>query len=502
MSLPLTPASAFEAYCDAFARGDHLAMADLFTDDGVFEASSLDAPIRGKSNLAAQLRIIANACRDIHTDVRIAIEHGERGHFEGSYTAEIIGTGGKLDGSPHRIDFKFVAIVEMLEGKISRLIEIFDTRPLHPEERQRVWTLNRRTPYWDGTVTAKAKEWSVYNNMYFPMIYSHTPYEDYAALLEGVTLWDVGLERQTQLRGANAHAFLDYLCCRDMSDMQVSDCRYSLVCDDHGKMMCDPVVLWPSEDIIWLSHGSVDLTLWARGIVHGSDWDVEVCEPDVAPLQIQGPLSLKVMLKLCNADLEGMKNYSCIIADVAGQSAVVSRTGWSGGYGFEVYPFSSDRAMELWQAILDAGEEFAIKVTGPIVNRAIERGVTDTCYYSNSDMNALEDLGARLVDLDGETDFIGKQALLKIREQGVKRHSVGLLFQEKVPRLEWFWDLRDSRDNPGEVRWATYSFELQRYIGIAVVDKQVEIGELLDIDHPDGKCQAVVCKVPFIDRAD
>jgi aminomethyltransferase len=498
----MTPTVAFNAYCEAFRNGDYLTMADLFTVDGIFEASSLDAPIRGKNQLCAELRIISKSSKNIHTKIRVAIENGDRGHFEGSYAAEIIGSGGKLDGSPHRIDFKFVAIVEMQDGKISRLSEIFDTRPLHPEERQRVWTLNRKSPYWDGTVAAKCKEWSVYNNMYFPMIYSRTPYEDYSALLEGVTLWDVGLERQTQLQGADAFAFLDYLCCRDMSDMLVGDCRYSLVCDNHGKIMCDPVVLWPDSDTIWLSHGSVDLTLWARGIVYGSNWDVEVCEPDVAPLQIQGPLSLEVMRKLCDVDLHAMKNYSCIITDVAGQRAVVSRTGWSGGFGFEVYPFSSDRAMELWQAILDAGEEFAIKVTGPIVNRAIERGVTDTSYYSNSDMNAFEDLGGKFVDLDGEADFVGKQALLEIRKQGVERHSVGLLFHEDVPRLEWFWDLRDQRGNPGQVRWATYSFPLERYIGIAVVDKQVDIGEILTIEHANGRCRAKVCKLPFIDPVD
>jgi len=497
----MTPTNAFQVYCDAFCEGDHIAMADLFTDDGVFEASSLDTPIRGKDELESQLRIISNSCRNIQAEIRVAIETAERGHFEGTYEAEILGTGGKLDGSAHRIDFKFVAVVEMRDGKIARLSEIFDTRPLHPEERQYTWAMNRRTPYWDGTVAAKCKEWSVYNNMYFPMIYSRTPYEDYCALLEGVTLWDVGLERQTQLKGPDAHAFLDYLCCRDMSDMKVGDCRYGLLCDDFGKMMSDPVVLWPSEDTIWLSHGNTDLTLWARGIVMGSDWDVEVTEPDVAPLQIQGPLALEVMSKLGDADFGAMKNYTCIVTEVAGQAAVVSRTGWSGGFGFELFPYSSAGAMELWQAILDAGAEFDIKVTGPIVGRAVERGVTDSGYYNNSDMNPLEDLSAKLVDVDKPADYIGKAALQEIQRQGIKRRSVGLLFKGDVPRLEWFWQLSDARGNPGEVRWAIYSFALQQYIGIAVVDREVEIGEILSINHPRGGCQAEVTTVPFTARS-
>ena len=495
----MTPTQAFEAYCEAFARGDHHALADLFAADGVFEASSLDAPICGRDNLRSQLRVISNSSKNIHTEIRVAIETGEHGLFEGAYEAEIIGTGGKIDGSAHRIDFRFVASVEMRDGKIARLAEIFDTRPMHPEERQRAWTLNRRTPYWDATVAAKCKEWSVYNNMHFPMIYSRTPYEDYCALLEGVTLWDVGLERQTQLQGPDAHAFLDYLCCRDMSPMQPGDCRYGLVCDDQGKIMCDPVVLWPFADTIWMSHGSVDLTLWARGIVMGSKWRVEVSEPDIAPLQIQGPLALQVLRKLCNEDLESMRNYTCLSSEVAGRAAVISRTGWSGGYGFEVYPLSSAGAMDLWNAILDAGEEFAIKVTGPIVSRAIERGVTDMTYYNNSDMNPFEDLGAKFVNLDKASDFVGKSALQKIKAQGIKRHSVGLLFKDDVPRLEWNWQLTDQRGNSGEVRWVIYSFALQQYIGIAVVDRGVGYGDLLTVEHPNGRCEAEVTRVPFVD---
>ncbi len=363
--------------------------------------------------------------------------------------------------------------------------------------------INRRSPYWEGTVAAKCKEWSVYNTMHFPMIYSRTPYEDYCALLEGVTLWDVALERQTQLSGRDAHAFLDYLCARDMSDMTVGDCRYTLVCDEQGKLMCDPVVLYPWKDTIWLSHGNMDLTLWARGLVMGTDWQVDVCEPDVAPLQIQGPFALKTLSKICAADLAAMKNYTCIVTAVAGQQAVVSRTGWSGGYGFEVLPLSSTRALELWNAILAAGDEFGIKVTGPVIHRAIERGVTDINYYMNSDMNALEDLGAKLVDLDKRADFIGKEALRKIAAAGPERHSVGLLFEGDVPRMEWFWDLQSvNGGDGGEVRWAIHSFQLKLNIGIAVVDKNIKLGDRVAVLHPGGTAFAEVTTVPFVKRAD
>jgi aminomethyltransferase len=498
----MTPVAAFAAYCEAFAQGDGAAMAALFTDDGVFEAPTLDRPVRGRAALEKQLRIIAQSMRDISTDVRIAVEDGDKGWFEGAFHAEVIGTGFKVDGSPHRVDFRFVATVEMRDGAIARLVEFFDTRPLHVEERQRMWAINRRSPYWEASVAAGAMEWSVYNSMHFAMTYGRMPYEDYAELLEGVTLWDVGLERQTQLKGRDAHAFLDYLTCRDMSTMRPGDCRYALVCDEAGALMVDPVVLWPFEDTIWLSHGNFDLTLWARGIAMHGAWDVEVCEPDVAPLQVQGPLSLAVLAKICPAPLADMKNYTCLVTKVAGEAAVVSRTGWSGGFGFEVFPLSSARARRLWDAILEAGEEHAIKVTGPIVHRAVERGVTDFNYYMSCAMNPLEDVACHLVDLDKEADFIGRQALRRIAADGVKRHSVGLVFEGEVPRLEWFWDLQDGRGGHGVVRWAVHSFALKRSIGIAVVDKAVKVGDMVEVAHPFGTTRAEVTTIPFVDRGD
>ncbi len=491
---------AFKAYCDAWAQHDHVTLAELFTEDGVFEASTLDAPVKGQKDLKSQLRVISSSHSNIETETRIAIETEKGAYIEGTYKANIVGAGGKIDGSPVRADFRYVATIEMQDGKISRLAEIYDSRPFYAEERQRVFAMNRRSPYWQGTVDAKCMEWSVYNNMFFPMVYSRAPYEDYAALMEGVTLWDVGLERQTQLKGLDAVKFLDYLSSRDMSAMKPEDCRYALICDEAGLVLCDPVVLMPEEDLVWLSHGNTDLTLWARGIVLNSDWDVEVSEPDVAPLQVQGPDSINVMNALCAEPLDDLKNYKCTITEVAGQTAVVSRTGWSGGFGYEIYPYGSENAMALWNAILEAGKSFGIKVTGPIVHRAVERGVTDTDYYSGSNMNALEEVASHLVDLDKASDFIGKEALKKISEEGVKRHSVGLFIDGEVPRLEWHWPLRGGDGAEGMVRWAVHSFALDRSIGIAIVDVSIKVGDRVEVDHPGGTVSAEVTTIPFAPR--
>lgn len=497
----MTPTSAFDAFCRAFKKGDHVAMAELFAEDGIFEASSLDKPARGRDAVQKQLRILSHAQKNINIEIRVAIDHGDTGYIECAYEAAVVGAGGKIDGSPIRADFRFVAVVQMAGDLISRLTEHFDTRPHHPEERQRMWMFNRRTPYWDATVKAGCMEWTVYNNMHFPTLYGRMPYEDYAALLEDVTLWDVALERQTQLKGPDALAFLDYLSCRDMSSMQVGDCMYALICHDDGKLLADPVCFRPWEDTIWLSHGNCDLTLWPRGIAMNSDWNVDVTEPDVAPMQIQGPRALDVLDPICDASLSELKNYKCVATKVAGQDAVVSRTGWSGGFGFEVLPLSSERGLELWDAILEAGEPHGIKVTGPIWHRAVERGVTDFNYYMGSDINPLEDVAAKFVHLDKNVDFVGKKALTKIKAEGVKRHSVGLFIESEVPRLEWFWDLKDAKGNTGIVRWVAHSFELDRSIAIAIVDNNITTGDTVEIETPYGLMKGEVTTIPFVKRA-
>ena len=232
----------------------------------------------------------------------------------------------------------------------------------------------------------------------------------------------------------------------------------------------------------------------------GSDWDVEICEPDVAPMQIQGPLSVPLMDEVCDENVSVLKNYKCMQTTVDGMDVVVSRTGWSSGEGFEIYPLSSDYCVPIWEKLERLGEKYNLRVVGAVMHRAIERGVTDIGYYMNSEMNALEDLSNKFVHLDSDNDFIGKEALLKIRDNGVQRKGVGLLFESDVPRMEWFWDLVDANGHPGVVRWAIHSFALDQRIGIALVDASVELGDTVTVSHPQGVTTATVTEIPFVDR--
>jgi glycine cleavage system aminomethyltransferase T/ketosteroid isomerase-like protein len=484
-------------YCDAFRRGAGDEIADLFAEDAVLDLPLLDGRVVGKKAIVAEIKTAIRGLKNIRVILENTIETDRVAFAEGIFCADHIGIHPMVDGTPVRLDFRFVATVTTDSGKITRWTEYFDTKPLKPRERTHLYPISRRSVYWEGTVRAGVSEFMVYNHTYVPLVYHHSPAEEYAALIERVTLWDVGGERQTQIQGPDAIRFAQLLTTRDLSTLKVGDCKYTLVCDPQGKILCDPVLLYPWEGVIWLSHGDVDLTLWATGVALNSGLQVEVSEPDVEPVQVQGIRSLDMLRGLVEAPLDRLGFYKCVVTKVAGVDAVVSRTGWSGGLGFEILPLSSEHAMALWNALIEAGRPYGLMVTGPNVFRAVEKGVTDTAYYSNSGMNPYEAGHARLVDL-GKGEFVGREALRKVAAEGAKRKTIGLFIDGELPNLEWYWPLTDKNGNPGEVRWAVHSFELDRNIGIAIGDASLELGDLVQISHQAGTAMATVTKVPFV----
>jgi len=493
----LTAGTALKTYCDAFQRGAIEEFSELFAEDAIFDLPLHDGRIVGRQAIVDEIRAALLGLRNIKVVIEHAIEDGAHCLAEGFFEAEHVGLPPHVDGRPMRLDFRFVASVTVANGKVTRWSEYFDTKPLKPAERTHLYPISRRSPYWDGTVAAGVSEFMVYNHTYFPLVFHHSLAEEYVALTERVTLWDVGCERQTEIRGPDALRLAQHLTTRDLASLKVGDCKYTLACDPQGQIICDPVLIHPSKDLIWLSHGDADLTLWAQGIAMHGGFDVEVGEPDVWPLQIQGPKSLEMLRGIVAASLDELGFYKCIVTKVIGIDAVVSRTGWSGGVGYEIFPFSSERAMELWNALIEAGKPYGLMVTGPNISRAVEKGVTDTAYYSNSDMNPFEAGHGRLVDLD-KGEFIGREALAKIKAGGPKRKTIGLLIDGDLPHFEWYWPMRDGEGREGEVRWAAYSFALKRYIGIAVADIGFEVDDTVEIHHPVGVSKARVTTVPFV----
>ena len=358
--------------------------------------------------------------------------------------------------------------------------------PLHPNVR--------RSPYFAATERAGAVEYMVYNHMYMAIAFANDPGEEYEALTERVVLWDVGAERQTELRGPDAVRFANFLCTRDLRELAPGACRFTMVCDRAGTIMTEPIVLCPRENVVWISHGDVDLTLWAIGLAEAHGFNVEVGEPDVAPIQVQGPKSTELLSSLAEG-VEDLAWYRCVETTVAGHPCVVSRTGWSRGLGYEVYPLGSERAMELWDALERAGEPLGVLVCGPNLSRAVEHGITDTHYFVNSGMTPYEAGAARLVDLES-APFVGADALGEAAVNP-RRHTLGLVLDDAPGRLEQFWPVESAGQRAGEVRWSAYSYALERDVAIALLDRSVEVGDRVTVLGPERQISALAQELPF-----
>lgn len=366
-------------------------------------------------------------------------------------------------------------------------------------ERELLSYTVRRSPYFERTLAAGAVGFMVYNHTYMPIDYGRDPEVEYRAITEGVTLWDVGAERQAQLRGPDALAFADYLSPRDLLDLGVGRCRFTPVCDPHGEIMADCIVLRPFADTVWYSHSDCDISLWAYGLALARGARVEVEEADVAPLQLQGPLARGVLEPLYGGDLSVLQRFDCAVAHVASVPCVVSNTGWSKEAGYEIYPLGSERCLELWDALVAAGEAHDLLVTGPNITRAVEQGITDTQYRMNSHMTALEAGLEPLLQLDG-APFMGREALVEERARGPRRRTIGLAVEgAPFPFLEEFWPVLDREGaEVGVARWAVFSYALGHNIAIALVAAGVGDDAELVVRAPDGDRAARVHPIPFV----
>jgi len=339
--------------------------------------------------------------------------------------------------------------------------------------------------------------------MYQPAVYGdQDPLEAYWQLVNGVTLWDVGTERQVEITGPDALAFTNALTPRDLTACRVGRCCYSLITSEEGGIVNDPVLLRLSDNHFWLSTSDSDLLLWVKGVAVNSKFDVEVGEPDVSPIQIQGPKSSAVLDALFDGRMK-LAPYEFVQTDLDGIPVIVSRTGWSGEVGYEIFLRDGGYGDLLWDRVLAAGEQFQIAVTGPSDANRVEVGIL--AYRSDMDLqtNPFEAGLERFVHLDAAAEFIGKAALIKIRGQGVRRKLVGIRILGNVLPVpfEERWPVMLDGVRTGEVTVAVYSPRLKMNIGYAMVPiGDTTLGTQLEIAAPWGPATAVVTAMPFIKR--
>jgi aminomethyltransferase len=359
----------------------------------------------------------------------------------------------------------------------------------------------RKSPYFDATVRWGAQGFSVYNHMYIPRDFGD-PEQNFWNLVDQAILCDVAVERQVEITGPDAAKFTQMLTCRDLSKMAVGQCKYILITNADGGILNDPILLRLAENHFWISLADSDILLWAQGVAVHSGLNVQIKEPDVSPLQLQGPNSGLIMQELFGDSITDLKYYWLRELELEGIPLVVSRTGWSSELGYELYLRDGSKGDQLWELIMAAGASHGLKPGHTSSIRRIEGGMLSYHADADIDTNPFELGFDRLVNLDMDAEFIGKAALRKIKQEGPMRKQVGLVL-DCAPLTgpnTTFWAIQQDGATVGKVTSAVYSPRLKQNIALAMVATDAAImGAEVEVLTNSGAVKATMVERPFYD---
>ena len=356
----------------------------------------------------------------------------------------------------------------------------------------------RKSPFFDATVRYGAEAFTIYNHTYMPTSYGDSV-QEYWSLVNDVTLWDVTCQKQVQITGPDAARLIEMLSPRDMSGCEVGMCQYILLTDENGGIVNDAVMLHVEENKYWISPGDGDVIWWAKGVAVNSGLDVVVDEPDVSPLQLQGPKAPHVAYELFGDDALELKYYRLMQTELDGMPLVISRTGWSGEYCYEIYLCDGQYGEQLWERVMAAGKPYNIAPIAPNTIRSIEGGLLSYCSDITVNDNPWTVGMGRFVNFDKPVDFVGKEALLRIQKEGNKRLLVGMEIDgAPVTSHDGPWSIQRDGEDVGHITRCCWSPRLERNIGWAnVAIEHSAIGTELTLKAPGGDRAVTVCETPW-----
>jgi glycine cleavage system aminomethyltransferase T len=358
----------------------------------------------------------------------------------------------------------------------------------------------RTSPFHQATLAAGVTDFTVYNKMLMPLSFGDLATE-YRRLMEAVAIWDVACERQVEVSGPDADRLVQYLSARDLTNARVGQGKYVAMCDHDGTLLNDPVLL-RLEDRWWFSLADSDMLLWVRAVAAEGDYDVEVCEPDVSPLAIQGPKATDLAVDLFGEHVRDIRYFWFVDTHLDDIPLVLCRSGWSKQGGFELFLRDGSRGGELWDRVMAAGERYDIGPGAPNHIERVESGLLSFGGDTTPGSNPFEANMAAYVDTDTPVDYIGKAALTEVARTGPARLMVGLMLDgdaadawplpERVPVMV-------GDDQVGTMSAVVRSPRLGRTIGLAQIrTATVDAQTPVEVVAPAGRFGAQVRSLPFI----
>jgi glycine cleavage system aminomethyltransferase T len=357
----------------------------------------------------------------------------------------------------------------------------------------------RPSPFFEATVAEGVASFTTYNNMLMPTGYGH-PEEEYWRLIDGVSMWDVAVERQVELKGTDAAKLAQILCPRDLTKCVEGQGKYVALCNHAGTLINDPIILKRADDLFWLSIADSNILFWARAIAAERGLTVEITEPDVSPLAVQGPKAEDVVASIFGDWVRALKYFWFKESTLNGIPVAVARSGWSKQGGFEIYLMDGSRGTELWNIVKESGRIWGIGPGNPNSHERIESGLVSYGGDTDDTTNPFEVRMGKYVDLNVSDDTVGIQALRRIKAEGPKRHQLGVILDDpkpSAPSFVWF-DIAAGGARIGSMTNIIWSYRLKKNIGFALVKASAKPGDSVNVMRAGVPEPAVLVDLPFL----
>lgn len=361
----------------------------------------------------------------------------------------------------------------------------------------------RKSAYYDATVRAGVRCFSVYNHMFIPAHFGN-PEAEYQRLIDGVVMWDVAAQRQVEIAGTDAATLIQYLTPRNLAGTKVGQGRYVPICDHDGMMINDPVLLKLEENRFWLSVADSDIHLWASAIGRERGLNVKVTEPDVSPLAVQGPKAVEVIAALFGDWVRDLRYFGFRETELDGIPLVLAKSGWSKQGGYELYLTDSRRGTELWDKVAAAGAAFGIIPGAPNDIERVESGLVS--YGSDMRLQVIPatpfEMGlGGLVDLAGGHDFVGRAALAALAATPPARQRCGFWVAGHPASPGHQVEVMQGDTKVGMLSELVYSPRLQRSIGVGLIRSDLLAATDLHAALPEGAVAVQPTALPFTNPA-
>mgnify|MGYP001280249021 FL=1 len=357
----------------------------------------------------------------------------------------------------------------------------------------------RSTPYTSRIEKQGLTSYTIYNHMLLPAGFEGTLEETYYHLKEHVQVWDVAAERQVEISGEDAAELVQLMTCRDLSKSKDGRCYYCPILDDNARLINDPVVLRINKNKWWLSIADSDVILFAKGLAIGKNYKVNIIEPNVDIMAVQGPKSFALMEKIFGKTITDLKFFGFDYFEFRGGKHLIARSGWSKQGGYEIYVEDTKSGLELYDYLFEIGKDFNVKPGCPHLIERIESALLS--YGNDFDLNdnPLECGFDKYVNLDSDIQFLGKEKLIQIKSEGIKKKLMGVKIDHNKINVSKAIDITVNSKRIGELRSGVYSPTFDQVIGIAMVDKPFfEIDTKVEIIINNETKVGVLCNIPFV----